>query len=183
MDIKRRRMLLSIRSVNLVVFKQNSGSVHPTRHRGSCSANGRCGNSCHYSSPIWFFFFPKVHASIHITWQGNGICYWYGTRILNKKHSKITQSSAPLTWLGLAWITAWRGVMTQLRPIGVEGIDGSSYLGLLVNNAILPIGVAVLFAGLIYESTWAAKDVGNQFNGSARKKLLCILSIAPWPTF
>lgn len=63
-------------------------------------------------------------------------------------------SSSAATWLGLAWII---GCMWLLGRVDdpLDGVAGTvSRLGIGVNNMVLPVGVAALFYGLIYERSW-----------------------------
>lgn len=77
------------------------------------------------------------------------------------KNIHTLPSRLSFTWLGVLWILACVALMAQLRPAGIEGIDGITYIGLLINNIILPIGVSFLFAGLIYETTWLQRILAS----------------------
>jgi peptidoglycan/LPS O-acetylase OafA/YrhL len=81
---------------------------------------------------------------------GIGLAWWVSKRPLDKDGSKGSYA----TILGSVGIVGCVLVLLVLERSLPSGSWAASYSNRLVNNVVLPIPIAVLLGGLIYERTW-----------------------------
>ncbi|MCB2408512.1 acyltransferase family protein [Hymenobacter lucidus] len=104
-----------------------------------------------------FGFFGSIKFMLDWTFFGRCLEFFAGMALAlyMRKSTVKAGSGLIITCLGIIWMAVCAGLMAYLeRDTQVGAMNMSNYYSFLVRNAILPIGIVLLFWGLLFEQTW-----------------------------
>lgn len=105
----------------------------------------------------WDGFFANYHFTFLTTFFGRAFefaCGIYLAYVVQGRFSNPLKKIPVPTLLGCLWVIAAIALQFILAKINQTENGLDTWWGLGVNNLMLPVGIMILFYGLIYENTW-----------------------------
>ena len=99
-------------------------------------------------------FFQNVPFMLNFTFFGRCLEFFAGMALAIYIHERGIPATTQFPWRTAVGCVTLIACLVGMASIGGVEISKDTYLGIIINNAVLPVAIYVLFYGLIAESTW-----------------------------
>jgi len=114
---------------------------------------------CYLFKDINFYgFFGNLKFELYFTFFGRCFEFFVGIKlalIFKNKYENKTLKSNHKTFIGIIYMAICISIMALIK--GDKTYSSETLVGILINNFILPMGIAILFLGLLTENTYVKR--------------------------